>query len=222
MPGRRVASLDPARGVAVLDDGSELPTICSSACQSTARRRSSGRAAWSRTATYRWIRERSRRASPASTRSATSLSGVPKAGVFAEGAARGVATIASCAARARAQRPRNRAGSCYIEFGGGSVGRVDVDFLSGPKPTGTYQRRLRKLRAEKEQFGSSRRRPLVRSLIGSGERTLADQMPTDRLIALSGRRRRAAARARRTAVSRRAPGRYRAGRPGSGPLPTLR
>ena len=48
-------------------------------------------------------------------------------------------------------------GSCYIEFGGGRVGRVDVDFLSGPKPTGTYHEPSVALRADKELFGSSRR-----------------------------------------------------------------
>ncbi len=48
-------------------------------------------------------------------------------------------------------------GSCYIEFGAGRVGRVDVDFLSGPKPTGTFQEPSAALVAEKEHFGSSRR-----------------------------------------------------------------
>ncbi len=32
------------------------------------------------------------------------------------------------------------AGSCYIEFGAGRIGRVDVDFFSGPAPTGKYHR----------------------------------------------------------------------------------
>ena len=67
--------------------------------------------------------------------------GVPKAGVFAEGAARVVA--AALIARLRGERAPEPAttgvGSCYIEFGAGRVGRVDVDFLSGPKPTGTFQ-----------------------------------------------------------------------------------
>ena len=48
-------------------------------------------------------------------------------------------------------------GSCYIEFGGGRVGRVDVDFLSGPKPTGTFHEPSQALVAEKQHFGSSRR-----------------------------------------------------------------
>ena len=48
-------------------------------------------------------------------------------------------------------------GSCYIEFGGGRVGRVDVDFLSGDKPIGTFQEPSAALVAEKHHFGSSRR-----------------------------------------------------------------
>ena len=48
-------------------------------------------------------------------------------------------------------------GSCYIEFGAGQVGRVDVDFLSGPKPTGVFKPPSEALVAEKENFGSSRR-----------------------------------------------------------------
>lgn len=84
--------------------------------------------------------------------------GVPKAGVFAEGAARVVAR--SLVARVRGdEQPAGYQGrgSCYIEFGAGRVGRVDVDFLSGPRPTGTFQAPSEALVAEKVEFGSSRR-----------------------------------------------------------------
>ena len=47
-------------------------------------------------------------------------------------------------------------GSCYLEFGHGQVGRVDVEFLGGPKPTGTFQPPSEALVAEKAKFGSSR------------------------------------------------------------------
>jgi sulfide:quinone oxidoreductase len=83
--------------------------------------------------------------------------GTPKAGVFAEGAARVVA--AAIIARFRggpSPEAYKGAGSCYVEFGHGQVGRVDVDFLSGPKPTGIYQEPSEALAAEKVQFGSSR------------------------------------------------------------------
>jgi sulfide:quinone oxidoreductase len=85
--------------------------------------------------------------------------GTPKAGNFAEGAARAVATALT--ARIRNEEPpvtHKGTGSCYIEFGSGRIGRVDVDFFSNPDgPTGTYYEPSIGLRADKEYFGSSRR-----------------------------------------------------------------
>ena len=85
--------------------------------------------------------------------------GTPKAGVFAEGAARAVAK--ALIARLRNEEvPVTHAGtgSCYIEFGAGRIGRVDVDFFSNPDhPIGTYYEPSVALRADKEHFGSSRR-----------------------------------------------------------------
>ena len=53
--------------------------------------------------------------------------------------------------------PFDGRGSCYIEFGSGRVGRVDIDFLSGPTRTGTFQAPSAALVEEKRHFGSSRR-----------------------------------------------------------------
>jgi len=50
----------------------------------------------------------------------------------------------------------NGAGSCYIEFGKGNVARVDVDFFSGPKPTGIHHEASEALVTDKAFFGSSR------------------------------------------------------------------
>jgi sulfide:quinone oxidoreductase len=84
--------------------------------------------------------------------------GVPKAGVYAEGAARTVAANIISRLRNEAETARNPgAGSCYIEFGANRIGRVDVDFLSGPKPFGTFHGASEALRVDKEHFGSSRR-----------------------------------------------------------------
>ena len=84
--------------------------------------------------------------------------GVPKAGVFAEGAARVVARELIAALREEdPPEPYDGLGSCYIEFGAGRIGRVDVDFLSGPRPTGTFQEPSVALVAEKQHFGASRR-----------------------------------------------------------------
>ncbi len=84
--------------------------------------------------------------------------GVPKAGVYAEGAARTVAANIISRLRNEAETARNPgAGSCYIELGANRIARVDVDFLSGPKPFGTFHGASEALRVDKEHFGSSRR-----------------------------------------------------------------
>jgi sulfide:quinone oxidoreductase len=158
VPEHRVSALDPTRRVAVLDDGTELPydlflgvpkhrapdvVLASGMAEDgyvpvnpqTLETRFPGVYAVGDVATI----------------------GVPKAGVFSEGAARVVAE--SLIARlGDGGQPGIYAGqgSCYIEFGAGRVGRVDVDFLSGPKPTGTFQEPSVALVAEKQYFGSSR------------------------------------------------------------------
>jgi sulfide:quinone oxidoreductase len=84
--------------------------------------------------------------------------GVPKAGVFAEGAARVVGEIlVAVARRGEHPAPYSGRGSCYIEFGHGEVARVDIDFLSGPEKTGVYRAPSAELVAEKKQFGATRR-----------------------------------------------------------------
>ena len=84
--------------------------------------------------------------------------GTPKAGVFAEGAARALA--AALIARLRGGTPdaaHRGTGSCYIEFGAGRIGRVDIDFFSNPAgPVGIYHEPSVALRQDKEEFGSSR------------------------------------------------------------------
>ena len=78
--------------------------------------------------------------------------GTPKAGVFAEGSAQIVA--AAIISQLRGGPPpdayRGR-GSCYVEFGHGQVGRVDVDFLSSQETDGHLS----------AAFGGARRRENV-------------------------------------------------------------
>jgi sulfide:quinone oxidoreductase len=84
--------------------------------------------------------------------------GVPKAGVFAEGAARIVAQELIELLRGGPEpEPHLGRGTCYIEFGAGQVGSVDIDFLSGPEKTGTFHAPSEAFVAEKERFGSTRR-----------------------------------------------------------------
>jgi sulfide:quinone oxidoreductase len=84
--------------------------------------------------------------------------GTPKAGVFAEGAARAVASAILAKLRNIGEaRDYDGFGVCYIEFGGDRIGKVEVDFFSGPHPIGAYRAPSLALRAEKDHFGASRR-----------------------------------------------------------------
>jgi sulfide:quinone oxidoreductase len=157
--GRRVNALDPERSVALLDDGNELPfdlflgvpkhrapdvVIAGGMTEdgyvpvdpATLATRFPGVYAVGDVAT----------------------AGVPKAGVFAEGAARIVAQ-ALIAEFAGGEPPGRHLGqgTCYIEFGSGRVGSVDIDFLSGPSRTGSFNAPSAERVAEKERFGSTRR-----------------------------------------------------------------
>ena len=154
------SSVDSARGVAMFDDGSELPyDLFLGVPKHRApdvvidERHDRG---WLRACR---ARRRSRRAFPGVYAVGdVTTAGVPKAGVFAEGAARVVAASVIASVRGGEQPPPyDGIGICYIEFGAGRIGRVEVDFLSGPKPTGTFGEPSAALAADKRHFGSSRR-----------------------------------------------------------------
>jgi sulfide:quinone oxidoreductase len=159
VPGARIGSLDPARGVALLDDGGEVPYDL---FLGVPKHRAADVVLASGMAVDGYIPVDSatletRFPGVYAVGDVTTV-GVPKAGVFAEGAARVVA--AGLIARIRggaSPETYDGLGSCYIEFGSGRVGRVDVDFFSGPKPSGAFQEPSAALAAEKEHFGSSRR-----------------------------------------------------------------
>jgi sulfide:quinone oxidoreductase len=86
--------------------------------------------------------------------------GIPmaKAGVFAENAAGVVAD--NIIARHRGETVERRyegEGNCYLEFGGGRVGKVEANFLGGPEPTAQLVGPSLELAADKEEFGAVRR-----------------------------------------------------------------
>jgi sulfide:quinone oxidoreductase len=88
------------------------------------------------------------------------VAGLPmaKAGVFAEAAAAVVADDIAASLRGdELQQHYEGAGSCYIEFGGGMVGKVEANFLGGPAPTARLVGPSRDLAREKEVFASTRR-----------------------------------------------------------------
>jgi sulfide:quinone oxidoreductase len=155
-----VQSLDPARKVAHLTDGTELPyalflgvpvhrvpqVVVDSGLTNDK---------------YAWVQVNKQTLETSFPRvwAVGDVNGIgtPKAGVFAEGGARVVAAaIISQIRGGAAPAPYRGLGSCFLEFGNGEVARVDVEFLAGPHPTGTYQAPSLELRAEKDAFGSTR------------------------------------------------------------------
>jgi sulfide:quinone oxidoreductase len=159
VPGRRVASVDGARKVATLDDGTEVQFDL---FFGVPKHRVPSVVVDGGMAVDGWI--------PVNPRTLETQypgvyavgdganTGTPKAGVFAEGAARAVASALTAKLRNGGKATEyDGFGTCYLEFGGGRIGKVEVDFFSGPSPTGTYYEPSVALRADKEQFGSSRR-----------------------------------------------------------------
>jgi sulfide:quinone oxidoreductase len=83
---------------------------------------------------------------------------VPKAGIFAEAAAIVVADdIAAAITGGEPPAPFGGSGICYAEFGGGFVGKVEVNFLHGDAPAAQRYEPSLEYAAEKEQFGAIRR-----------------------------------------------------------------
>jgi sulfide:quinone oxidoreductase len=156
---RRVKSLDGARHAVILDDGSELPYDL---FLGAPKHRAPAVVEAAGLAQDGWVpvdpktlRTKFPNVFAAGDIAAT---GTPKAGVFAEGAAKAVAdAIIADIQHGPAPGHYTGAGSCYIEFGAGRIGRVDVDFFSGPSPTGKYYAPSESLMADKKAFGSTRR-----------------------------------------------------------------
>jgi sulfide:quinone oxidoreductase len=158
IPGARIQSLDPDRQVVILEDGAETPHDL---FLGVPKHRAPDVVLDSGMAENGYVPVDSRtlqtRFPGVYAVGDVATVGVPKAGVFSEGAGRVVAAeLLAGLGKGDAPSSYDGRGSCYIEFGSGRVGRVDVDFLSGPKPTGTFQAPSSALAAEKEEFGSSR------------------------------------------------------------------
>jgi sulfide:quinone oxidoreductase len=158
VPNRLVRALDPTRHVAILDDQSEMPYDL---FLGIPKHRVPEVVAASGMTVDGWIPVDSKTLKTKYPNvyaiGDVNSVGTPKAGVFAEGAARTVAAEIIAEARgSEAPAAYRGVGACYIEFGAERVGRVEVEFLAGP-PTGTYTEASVELVAEKQHFGSSRR-----------------------------------------------------------------
>jgi sulfide:quinone oxidoreductase len=157
-PGALVRSLDPARHVATLADGTELPFDL---FLGVPVHRAPQVVLDSGLAEDGWIPVdpltlRTRFEDVYAVGDVTSV-GTPKAGVFAEGQASVVA--AQLVARSRGETDPTTYdghGTCYLEFGEGRVGKVEVTFLSGETPRGALEGPSLDLAADKERFGAER------------------------------------------------------------------
>lgn len=143
VPGRRVAKVDNVGKLAVLDDGAEMAFDL---FLGVPKHRVPQVVLDSGMSQNGWIPVNPR---TLETRYVNvwavgdgAATGTPKAGVFAEGAATAVATALLARIRAAGESVEyDGCGTCCIEFGGGRIGKVDVDFFSGPQPTATTMSR---------------------------------------------------------------------------------
>jgi len=160
VPNRSVRALDPERRVVILDDGGEMPYDL---FLGIPKHRVPDVVAASGMTEEDWIpvdpKTLKTRFPEVYAVGDVASVGTPLAGVFSEGAAKVVA--AELIAKVKAVEPPppySGRGSCYTEFGQGNVGRIDVDFLSGPEPTGSFEGPSAALANDKQSFGSSRRK----------------------------------------------------------------
>ena len=83
---------------------------------------------------------------------------VPRAGVIAEGEASTVADVLVARIRGgSAPDPFAAEITCYIEMGGDSIAKVNVNFLSGPAPTAVFTPPSLEGAEDKRQFAATRR-----------------------------------------------------------------
>jgi sulfide:quinone oxidoreductase len=156
--GRSVTALEPGRKTAVLDDGTELPYALYLGIpkhQAPQPVLASGLAesGWA-PITLRTMETRFPDVYAIGDMAAT---GLPKAGSFAESAARAAASSILAKLNGGEATSNSGTGSCLVEFGDGRIGWADLDFLTGPKLTSIYHAPSVAGRAHKVQFGAMRR-----------------------------------------------------------------
>jgi len=157
--GRAVKALEPGRKTAVLDDGTELPYDLYLGVPRHCVPQPVVDAGMSEDG---WIpmhpRTLETRFPGVYAIGDGAATGTPKSGGFAESAARAVS--ASIIARQQGSSEQHlyaATGSCYVELGGGRIGRMELDFYSGPKLKSIFYEPSAAWRADKQKFGASRR-----------------------------------------------------------------
>ena len=157
-PNTLVRSLDPERRVAVLADGGELPFDL---FLGVPVHRAPQVVVDAGLTDDGWIPVdpltlRTRFPDVYAVGDVTSV-GTPKAGSFAEGQAAVVAAQLVAQVRGGSPPPGyDGRGVCYLEFGGGEVGKVEVTFFGGQPPVGSLEGPSFALAADKAAFGTDR------------------------------------------------------------------
>ena len=157
-PATRMTSVDPSRRTVQLDDGDELPYDL---LLGVPRHRAPEVVASLPTGNDGWVH-----VDPYTLLTAyddvfaigdVADAPVPRAGVFAERAAIVVAEQILSMVDGREVTPYDGYGNCYIEFGGGTVARVEVTFLTSQGVQGgPFTPPSSAVAAEKDEFGTSR------------------------------------------------------------------
>ncbi len=183
IPDRLVRALDPARRVAILNDERELPydvflgvpKHCVPAVVAASGMTVDG-----------WIPVdpktlKTRFPNVYAVGDVTSV-GTPKAGVFAEGAARTVAAEIIAHVRGSAETAAYTGiGACYVEFGAERVGRVDVG-IPGRTTNGQLHGTFRCPRGRETPVRRESPHPLVRAVAQAGSPVHAARPPAAHAI----------------------------------------
>jgi sulfide:quinone oxidoreductase len=156
--GRSVKALELGRKTAVLDDGTELPYAL---YLGVPKHQVPQPVLESGLAENGWVpinvRTLETRFPEVYAIGDEAATGLPKAGSFAESAARSVASSILAKLNGGETTPNTGTGSCLVEFGDGRLSWADLDFLTGPKLKSIFHPPSVAGRAHKVQFGASRR-----------------------------------------------------------------
>lgn len=163
MTGRTIAALDPDTHAAVFDDGEQLPFDLFMGVP-VHRAPEVVRAAG--LADGGWVR-----VDPATLETSfpdvfaigdvttipVGQGAIPKAGAFADRAARAVAQTIAARVRGAGEPGRfDGVGACYLEFGDGNVAKVAADYFSGPEPRVEFLGPSAEFIPEKVRFAEQR------------------------------------------------------------------
>lgn len=161
--GRRIVALDPNEHAAVLDDGEQVPFDL---FMGVPVHRVPEVVAAAGLADGGWVRVdpytlETTHPNVFAIGDVTTIpvgqGAIPKAGAFADRAARSVAQTIASRVRGTGEPGRfDGVGACYLEFGEGNIAKVDADYLSGSEPRVAFLGPSAEYVPDKERFAATR------------------------------------------------------------------